>query len=187
MEIRPTAIPDVVEITPRRIGDARGYFSETYNLSTFKAAGILQDWVQDNVALSADVGVLRGLHCQTPPMAQAKLVRVLRGRIFDVAVDVRTGSPHYGRWVGVELSAEAGNQLLVPVGFLHGYVTLEPMSEVMYKVSAHYAPEHDRAVRFDDPAIGVVWPLGGRTPILSPKDIAARLLSELGDVFPYQP
>ncbi|MGD9914613.1 MAG: dTDP-4-dehydrorhamnose 3,5-epimerase [Rhizobiaceae bacterium] len=186
MQVLPTALPEVLEIVPKKHGDARGFFSEVYNAERFREAGIDFEWVQDNHALSGQAGVLRALHYQLPPVAQDKLVRVARGRIFDVAVDIRKGSPRYGQWVGVELSAQRWNQLFVPKGFLHGYVTLEPDTEVLYKVTAPYAPQYDRGVRFDDPDIGVIWPLAGLTPILSDKDRNAPLLRDAENSFVYE-
>jgi dTDP-4-dehydrorhamnose 3,5-epimerase len=179
MEIRRLALDGVVEFIPKKFGDARGYFSETYSRQRFADAGIGIDWVQDNQSFSAEQGVLRGLHFQVAPFAQDKLIRVLRGSIFDVAVDLRGGSATYGKWVASVLSAEAWNQLLVPKGFAHGFVTLEPGVEVLYKVSAPYAPDCDRAIRWDDPAIGIAWPLGGREPVLSAKDAAAPFLADI--------
>jgi dTDP-4-dehydrorhamnose 3,5-epimerase len=184
-QVRRLALPDVVEIVPERFADARGFFSETWNAPALAAEGVDVDFVQDNHSLSRDAGVLRGLHYQEPPFAQAKLVRVVRGAIFDVAVDIRAGSPTFGRWVGLIVSAEAWNQILVPEGFAHGFVTLEPDCEVIYKVSSPYSREHDRAIRWDDPAIGVEWPLGGGEPILSDKDRAAPLLAEAAPSFRY--
>jgi dTDP-4-dehydrorhamnose 3,5-epimerase len=183
MQIGRTALPEVIEIVPRRFGDDRGFFSEVFNAAHLREAGLDRDWVQDNHVLSRQAGVIRALHCQLPPMAQDKLVRVVRGRIFDVAVDAREGSPNYRRWVGVELSAERWNQLFVPKGFLHGYMTLEPDTEVIYKVSSFYSPEHERGVRFDDPDIGIAWPLGGLAPILSDKDRAAPFLRDADGSF----
>jgi dTDP-4-dehydrorhamnose 3,5-epimerase len=183
MDILRTALPEVIEIVPRRIGDDRGFFSEVYNAARFREAGLDLAWVQDNHVLSRQAGVIRALHYQLPPMAQDKLVRVARGRVFDVAVDAREGSPNYGKWVGVELSAERWNQLLVPKGFLHGYVTLEPDTEVIYKVSVLYSPAHERGVRFDDPELGIAWPLGGLVPILSDKDRAAPSFREAENTF----
>lgn len=183
MQVESLAIPDVKVITPRRFGDHRGFFSETYSKPAFEAAGFVLDFIQDNHSLSAAVGVLRGLHFQIPPFAQDKLVRVVRGRIFDVAVDIRRGSPSYGRWVGAEISAEAWNQILVPVGFAHGFVTLEPNTEVVYKVTAPYAPEHDRGLAWDDPDLGVAWPLDGIEPILSEKDTRHPRLADLATYF----
>lgn len=185
MEVRPTALPEVLEIVPRRRSDERGFFSEVYNQAAFRMHGIDLTWVQDNHALSRQAGVLRGLHCQIEPVAQDKLVRVARGRVFDVAVDARKGSPRYGNWVGVELSAERWNQLFVPKGFLHGYLTLEPDTEVLYKVTAPYSPAHERAVRFDDPDINIAWPLSGKF-ILSDRDRNAPLLCETENPFTYE-
>ena len=141
-------------------------------------AGYDLDFVQDNHSYSAAAGVLRGLHYQTPPQAQDKLLRVTRGSAFDVAVDIRRGSPDFGRWVSVLLTADKGNQILVPRGYAHGFVTLEPDTEVQYKVTAPYSPANDRAVRFDDPAIGIDWPLAGDALTLSDKDRAAPLLAD---------
>ena len=178
LEARPLEVPELIELTPRRFGDDRGFFSEVWNHARFAEAGIPAQFVQDNVSLSRSRGVLRGLHFQTPPAAQAKLVRVSRGSIFDVGVDIRRSSPTFGRWAGVVLSAEKWNQLYVPEGFAHGFVTLEDDTEVTYKVSAAYSPEHDRSIRFDDPAIGIAWPLDG-DPVLSDKDAAAPLLADV--------
>lgn len=181
--IRPLDIPDILEITPKIFWDERGFFSEVFHAGKFREQGIALDWVQDNQSLTREPFTLRGLHYQEPPFAQAKLVRVLRGRIFDVAVDIRKASPTFGRWVSLELSAEAFNQILIPAGFAHGFLTLEPDTEVLYKVSAPYSGPHDRAIRFDDPQIGVAWPLDGRTPVLSAKDAAAPLLAAIDTPF----
>jgi dTDP-4-dehydrorhamnose 3,5-epimerase len=178
LEARPLELAELIELTPRRFGDERGFFSEVWNHARFAEAGIPTQFVQDNVSLSRTKGVLRGLHFQMPPAAQAKLVRVSRGSIFDVGVDIRRSSPTFGRWAGVVLSAERWNQLYVPEGFAHGFVTLEDDTEVTYKVSALYSPEHDRSIRFDDPAIGIEWPLDGE-PVLSDKDAAAPLLADV--------
>jgi len=167
----------VFEIVPDKFGDARGFFSETWSRQKFRDFGLTQDWVQDNQSFSAEKFTLRGLHYQIEPHAQDKLVRVLRGSIFDVAVDIREGSPTFGRWVSCTLSAAAWNQLLVPKGFAHGFLTLEPDTEVFYKVSAPYAPEHDRAIVYDDPALAIAWPLAGATPVMSAKDRAAPRLA----------
>lgn len=185
LEVRPLELEGVLEIQPRRIGDDRGFFSEVWNRASWAEAGIEVNFVQDNHSLSKERGVLRGLHYQAPPMAQAKLVRVTRGAIFDVAVDIRAESPAYGRWVSVILSAEKWNQLFVPAGFAHGFVTIEPDSEVIYKVSASYSPEHDRAIRFDDPQIAIDWPIPPGELILSGKDRAAPLLAEIETGFSY--
>lgn len=179
MQIESLGISDVKILTPKRFGDARGFFSETYNKALFAENGLDLEFVQDNHSMSQAVGVLRGLHFQIPPFAQDKLVRVVKGRIFDVAVDIRHGSPSFGQWVGAEISAEAWNQILVPVGFAHGFVTLEPDTEVIYKVTAPYAPEHDRGIAWDDPAIGIDWPLDGVAPTLSDKDTKHPALADL--------
>lgn len=183
MQVDALEISDVKILTPKRFGDARGFFSETYNKAVLAEHGLDLDFVQDNHSMSQPVGVLRGLHFQTPPFAQDKLVRVVRGRIFDVAVDIRHGSPSFGKWVGAEISAEAWNQILVPVGFAHGFVTLEPDTEVIYKVTAPYAPDHDKGVAWNDPAIGVDWPLNGIEPTLSDKDTKHPALADLPAYF----
>lgn len=177
--IEDCVVPDVKLITPTRHGDHRGFFSETWSRAAFAEIGIDIDFVQDNHSLSATVGTLRGLHFQSPPCAQDKLVRVTRGRILDVAVDIRASSPTFGKHVAVELSAENWKQLLVPVGFAHGFVTLEPNTEVQYKVSAPYSPENDHGLAFDDPALGIDWglPLAGLT--LSDKDRKHPRLAEM--------
>ncbi|OWJ76101.1 MULTISPECIES: dTDP-4-dehydrorhamnose 3,5-epimerase [Haematobacter] len=185
MQIEETALPGVVIITPKRFGDDRGYFSETYNLKALSDLGISTPFVQDNQSLSRQVGTVRGLHFQRPPHAQAKLVRVLQGRILDVAVDVRKGSPHYGKWVGVELSAEDGRQLLIPAGFLHGFVTREPDTLVFYKCSDYYAPECDGGVRFNDSDIGIDWGISQDDAVLSAKDAAAPAFADFDSPFPY--
>lgn len=179
MELHPLGIDGVIEIIPRKFADARGYFSETYARERFHNAGIAQDWVQDNQSFSQEKGVLRGLHFQVPPFAQDKLIRVLRGSIFDVAVDIRKDSPAFGRWVSCIISAAAFNQLLVPKGFAHGFVTLEAETEVLYKVTAPYASACDRSINFADPAIGVAWPLPPSALILSDKDRNAPLLADI--------
>jgi dTDP-4-dehydrorhamnose 3,5-epimerase len=185
MQITDTALPDVKLIQPVRHGDARGYFSEVYREDALRAAGIDLRFVQDNQSMSVPVGVLRGLHFQTPPMAQAKLVRVIAGAILDVAVDIRWGSPSYGLHVAVALSAEEGNQLLVPEGFAHGFCTLAPNSTVTYKVNRYYSAEHDRGLLWNDPALGIDWRLGGSEPVLSAKDQTHPTLAELPHYFTY--
>ncbi|MCZ8543090.1 dTDP-4-dehydrorhamnose 3,5-epimerase [Mesorhizobium qingshengii] len=177
MEVRPLGIDGVLEIVPKRHGDARGFFIETYNAERFSQAGIDLRFVQDNHSYSAAAGVLRGLHYQLAPRAQDKLVRVIRGSILDVAVDIRRGSKTFGKWVALELSADRGNQILVPKGFAHGFVTLVPDTEVLYKVTDTYSPEHDRSIRFDDPAIGIEWPSMAGGFQLSDKDLKAPLLA----------
>jgi dTDP-4-dehydrorhamnose 3,5-epimerase len=178
VDVRPLPLDGLCEIRPPRFRDERGFFSEIWNAETWRAAGITLDFVQDNHSFSVARGVLRGLHFQSPPFAQAKLVRVTRGRIFDVAVDIRGDSPTYGKWASIVLSAEDWNQLLVPIGFAHGFLTLEENCEVQYKVTAPYSPAHDRAVRFNDPAIGIDWPVPRAELQLSDKDAEAPLLAE---------
>lgn len=170
MKIEPTDLPGVLILTPARHGDARGFFSESWNRARLAEAGIDIDFVQDNHSLSRQRGTLRGLHYQAPPQPQAKLVRCGRGALYDVAVDIRRGSPTFGLWVGVELSFENGRQLLIPEGFLHGFVTLENDTEIVYKCSDYYAPDCDGAVRWD--SCGIDWPLDG-APVMSDKDAGA--------------
>lgn len=179
--ITPLAIPDVLLITPRRHGDARGWFSETWSRRAFEAAGLAFDFVQDNQAFSARRGTVRGLHFQRPPNAQAKLVRALKGAIYDVAVDIRAGSPTYGRWVGATLTAEGGEQLLVPRGFAHGYCTLVDDTELFYKVDGPYAPADEGGLLWNDPALGIDWPVAAEDAVLSEKD---RVLPVLADAPP---
>lgn len=181
MQIEPTRLPDVLVLTPRRFGDARGWLSESWNAARMTEAGLDLPWVQDNHSFSAAKGTLRGLHYQSPPKAQDKLVRCSRGAILDVAVDFRAGSPTFAKWAAVELSAQNGSQLLVPKGFLHGFVTLTENTEVQYKCTDFYSPDHDGAVRWDDPQIGIDW--GTVAPILSDKDAKAPLLAEVTSPF----
>ncbi|MEM5515325.1 dTDP-4-dehydrorhamnose 3,5-epimerase [Henriciella sp. AS95] len=183
--IQSLDIPEVKLITPKRFGDARGYFSETWNKRTLSEAGLDIDFVQDNHSYSAAQGVLRGLHFQKPPHAQVKLVRCTRGSVYDVAVDIRVGSPTYGQYVGAELSAENGVQILVPEGFAHGFVTLEPDSELQYKVTDYYAPDCDANIRWDDPSLGIDWKVDPAIITLSDKDQVAPLLSEVDSGFVY--
>ena len=178
MKIESLAIPDVKLITPPKFGDGRGFFSETWKEKTLTEAGISVHFVQDNHAFSAAKDTVRGLHFQLEPMAQDKLVRVVRGSILDVAVDIRVGSPHFGKWVSLLVSAAAWNQILVPKGFAHGFLTLEPETEVIYKVSEFYAPECDRGIQWNDLAIGINWPLEGQQPVLSAKDLIAKPLRD---------
>lgn len=173
MQIDDTPLPGVKLITPRRFGDARGWFSETWNAKVLAEAGIAIAFVQDNQSYSAERGTVRGLHFQAPPAAQDKLVRCLRGTILDVAVDIRRGSPTYGRWTGAELSAENGRQLLIPKGFLHGFATLTPDCEVFYKCSDFYAPATEGSVHFADAALGIDWGIPLDSAILSDKDAVA--------------
>ena len=178
-----TAIPAVKIITPTKHGDKRGYFSEVYSQAAFDKAGLLLTFVQDNHSYSAAKGVLRGLHFQTPPFAQDKLVRVARGRILDVAVDIRRSSPTFGQHVAVELSAENWHQLLVPIGFAHAFITLERDVEVLYKTTAPYSAAHDRGVAWDDPAFAIDWPAPPGGPILSDKDRKWPRLKDAPDLF----
>jgi dTDP-4-dehydrorhamnose 3,5-epimerase len=179
--ITPLAIPEVLLITPKRHGDARGWFCETWSRQGLAAAGVTADFVQDNQAFSARKGTLRGLHFQQAPHPQAKLVRVLRGAIYDVAVDIRAGSATFGQWVAAELTAERGEQLFVPRGFAHGYCTLSDDCELLYKVDGQYAPQTEGGVIWNDPDLAIPWPLDGE-PVLSEKDEVLPRLRELGPV-----
>lgn len=178
MQVRPLGLDGVFEISPRKFGDNRGFFSETYNAKSFADAGIDLTFIQDNHSYSAAKGVVRGLHYQLPPFAQDKLVRVTRGAIVDVAVDIRKSSPTFGKWIALEVSAEKWNQILVPKGFAHGFITLVENTEVIYKVTDYYSPEHDRSIRFDDPAIGINWPIPATGVQLSDKDEKAPLIAD---------
>lgn len=175
----------LILIEPKRFGDHRGFFAETYSRRTFASLGVDIAFVQDNHSLSAAVGTVRGLHFQAPPHAQAKLVRCGRGAIFDVAVDIRRGSPTYGKWAGFTLSADNGAQLYIPKGFAHGFVTLEADSEIVYKCSEYYSPEAEGALRWDDPDIGIEWPIKGNA-ILSEKDASAPLLADFYSPFAFE-
>ena len=181
--VKQLEIPEVKLLSPRRYLDDRGFFSEVWNKKTLASDGIDLDFVQDNHSFSAEAGTLRGLHFQTPPHAQDKLVRCTRGRVFDVAVDIRRSSATFGKYVGVELSADNWLQLLVPKGFAHGFVTLEPNTEIQYKVTDYYAPECDACILWSDPAIGIEWPVDKRSVKLSVKDGNAPLLNEIEDLF----
>ena len=185
MQVEQLAIPGVLKITPRRFGDHRGFFAETFSARAYQEAGISDGFVQDNHSLSAQVGTVRGLHFQAPPHAQAKLVRCGRGAIFDVAVDVRQGSPTYGQWAGCELSADNGVQLYVPIGFAHGFTTLQPDSEIVYKCSDYYAPETEGSLLWNDADVGIEWPTIGEA-ILSVKDAAAPTLSDFESPFVWE-
>ena len=178
MIVTPLAIPDVLLLTPDRFPDGRGFFSETWNQARFAAAGVAGPFVQDNHAVSTVQGVLRGLHCQIGPNAQGKLVRVVRGAIWDVAVDIRRGSPTYGQHAGAELSADNWRQLWVPAGFLHGYLTLTEQTEVIYKVTAPWDRAAERGVIWNDPDLKVAWPVAGLEMVLSEKD---KVLPRLKD------
>jgi dTDP-4-dehydrorhamnose 3,5-epimerase len=179
LEIEPTFLVDVKILRPKRLDDGRGFFSEVYNRQRFEDVGLRLDFVQDNHSLSAKVGTIRGLHFQVPPFAQDKLVRVVRGRIFDVVVDLRRSSPTFGKHVAIELSAENWRQLLIPAGFAHGFCTLEPDTEVLYKVTNYYSAAHDRGLAFDDPALGIQWPVAVGEATLSKKDVQHSRLAEL--------
>lgn len=174
-----------VIVCPKRFTDPRGWFSETWNADGFAKLGIPRGFCQDNQSLSKPKGTLRGLHFQTPPSAQSKLVRCLHGRIFDVAVDIRRSSPTFGQWVGVELSADNGRQLFVPAGYAHGFLTLEEDCMVAYKVDAYYSAQDDGGIAWDDPTIGIEWPLDGE-PVLSDKDAKLPRLAQLEAEFPYE-
>jgi dTDP-4-dehydrorhamnose 3,5-epimerase len=176
MEIETTGLEGVLILTPKRFGDARGFFAETWNARRFAEAGIEAEFVQDNHSVSAKVGTLRGLHYQAPPHAQGKLVRCGRGALWDVAVDARSGSPTFGAWTGVELSAANGRQMWIPAGFLHGFVTLGADTEIVYKCTDYYAPQADGAVRWD--SCGIDWPLPEGGPVLSGKDAAAPAFAD---------
>lgn len=180
--VTPLGLDGVFEITTRKFGDDRGFFSETWSVAALTAAGIDLGFVQDNHAYSKAAGTFRGLHYQLAPKAQAKLLRVTRGSILDVVVDIRRSSPTFGNWLSLELSVDKWNQILVPAGFAHGYLTLEPDTEVQYKVSDTYSPQHERGIRFDDPAIGIDWPLDPATFHISEKDGKAPALAD-ADLF----
>ena len=183
MDVKSLEIPDVKIIKPKKHGDHRGFFSETYNKKALAEAGIDLDFVQDNHSLSGEAGTLRGLHFQTPPFAQDKLVRVVKGAILDVAVDLRKGSPTFGKYVAAEISAEEWNQILVPIGFAHGFITLTPDVEAIYKVTNYYAPDCDKGLLWSDPALGIDWPAPEGGPILSDKDKVQPLLAEIDSPF----
>ncbi len=172
-------------IIPRRFGDTRGWFSETYNQRALAELGIHEHFVQDNHSLSVSKDTLRGLHFQTPPHAQAKLVRCISGAIWDVAVDVRAASPTYGQWVGAELTASGGEQLYIPFGFAHGFITLTDHAEVAYKTSDYYAPQCDSGIIWNDPMITIDWPISNAEPILSEKDQKLGLLQDFVSPFDY--
>ena len=183
MQIEPTTLADVLILTPARFGDDRGWFSETWSQDRMAAAGLTTAFVQDNHSFSAQVGTVRGLHFQAPPHAQAKLVRCTRGAILDVAVDIRRASPSYGQWVGVVLTPENGRQLLIPAGFLHGFVTQLPDTEVQYKCSARYAPDCDGAVRWNDPDLAIDWGVDAARAVLSGKDAVAGFMKDFESPF----
>ena len=184
LNVERLALAEVKLIRSKKFADERGFFVETYNRRQFVEAGIDIEFVQDNQSFSRAAGTIRGLHLQVEPIAQAKLVRVIRGRIWDVAVDVRPSSPSFGKWVAAEISAEAGNQIYIPTGFAHGFCTLEPDTEVSYKVSNFYSREHEVAIRWNDPALMIAWPVKEGEATLSDKDRAAPLFE---DVFGKKP
>ncbi len=186
MHFEPLAIPDVVLVAPKKFGDSRGYFMETFRQSLFVAHVGAWEFVQDNQSLSAEVGTVRGLHFQLEPKAQGKLVRCIAGALLDVAVDIRQGSPTFGKHVAVELTAENGKQLWVPPGFAHGFCTLAPNTEISYKVTNYYSAEHDRGLLWNDPALSIDWPVEAGQAMLSDKDTRQPKLAELGDAFTYQ-
>jgi len=189
MTTEPLDIPDVKLITPRRFGDHRGFFMETFSAPKLADAGVCREWVQDNHSLSEHPGVLRGLHFQAPPRAQAKLVRVVAGRVWDVAVDIRKGSPTYGQWVAAELSADNDRQMYIPEGFAHGFITLEPGTAFLYKCSDTYAPDTEGGIAWDDPDLDLPWPTDQLTGELrlSDKDKQLPRLADLDSPFTYQP
>lgn len=183
MQVIPTDIPAVKILEPKKFGDHRGFFSEVFSRKVMRELGIETEFVQDNHSLSAEKGVVRGLHYQVAPTAQDKLVRVVRGAILDVAVDIRRNSPTFGKHVSVVISAENWRQVLVPVGFAHGFVTLEPNTEVLYKVSSYYSPKDERGIRWNDPALGIDWSIDPATAILSKRDTEHPVLKEAVDLF----
>jgi len=183
MQVIETAIPDVKVLVPKQFKDHRGFFSEVYSRKALKELGIGCEFVQDNHSLSVEKGVLRGLHYQVPPMAQDKLIRVVRGAILDVAVDVRRSSPTFGKHVAMEISSDNWRQIFVPVGFAHGFVTLEPNTEVLYKVSAPYSPGHERGVKWNDPALAIDWGVLEAHAILSARDRDHLPLAHARDLF----
>jgi dTDP-4-dehydrorhamnose 3,5-epimerase len=185
MDVKTLALPGLILLTPRRFSDARGYFEETYNETTFRAAGISTHFVQDNQSYSAVPGTIRGLHFQLPPAAQAKLVRVLRGRAYDVAVDLRSGSPTYGRWAAEILSADGGQELFVPRGFAHGFCTLEPDTMVAYKVDDFYSPTRDSGIIWNDPQLAIDWPVAAADAVLSDKDQRLGRFADFVSPFKY--
>jgi len=178
MNVTKTALPGVLLITPKVHGDARGFFMESYHEAQLLAQGIDCTFIQDNHSLSAQAGTVRGLHYQEAPQAQTKLLRVLTGAVYDVAVDIRPESAHFGQWVGVILTAHNKRQLLIPKGFAHGFCTLVPDTQVLYKVDEYYSPAHDRGIRWNDPAIGIEWPVAVEDAVLSAKDAQLPLLAE---------
>ena len=183
MRVERLSIPDVILVVPRRFEDQRGYFAETFNAKRLAEVGIDLPFIQDNQSLSRAKGTLRGLHCQVGPNAQGKLVRAVRGAVWDVAVDIRVGSPSYGQWAAATLTANGGEQLWVPCGFLHGFITIEPDTEIFYKVTGDYDRDAERGVMWNDPTLNLPWPIDGE-PVLSEKD---KILSAFADAFGWFP
>lgn len=186
MQIQTLDNPAIRILTPDRYGDQRGFFSEIYNKPLLERLGVNLEFVQENYSLSREVHTVRGLHFQTPPRPQAKLIQVLRGSIYDVAVDLRRGSPWFGQAIAAEISADNWQQILIPEGFAHGFCTLEPDTAVLYKVTAPYSPEHDSGIRWDDPALGIEWPAQPDQVVLSDKDQTAPLLADYDSPFEYR-
>ena len=184
MELIPLEIPDVKLLVPKKFGDHRGFFSETYNRKTLADLGIDKEFVQDNHSLSAEKSVVRALHYQLPPMAQDKLVRVVRGAILDVAVDIRRSSPTFGQYVSAIISADNWRQIYVPIGFAHGFVTLEPNTEVIYKVTNYYSPTHERGIRWNDPTLAIAWGISEAEAILSKRDTQHPAFQQAPELFP---
>ena len=185
MDIKTTKLPEVLLLKPRRFADERGYFVETYNTQRFRQSGIMVHFVQDNQSFSLRKGTVRGLHFQLPPAVQAKLIRVLRGSIFDVAVDLRLESPTYGQWLAEEISAQGGEQVFVPRGFAHGFCTLEPNTEVAYQVDSYYAPASESGIIWNDPSLNIPWPVVLNEAILSDKDRQLGTFKDLASPFRY--
>jgi dTDP-4-dehydrorhamnose 3,5-epimerase len=185
MEVKSTDLPGLQALTPRYFHDPRGYFVETYNARTVERIGLTTCFVQDNQSFSIKTGTVRALHFQVPPMSQAKLVRVLRGSIYDAAVDLRVGSPTYGRWAAFTLTARGGEQLFVPHGFAHGFCTLEPETEVAYKVDEYYAPTYESGLAWDDPTLAIPWPIPRADAVISDKDRKLGYFADFVSPFRY--
>jgi dTDP-4-dehydrorhamnose 3,5-epimerase len=187
MEVRKTRLPGVLVLKPRRFSDNRGFFVETYNERVFRAAGVVAAFTQDNQSMSVARGTVRGLHFQLPPEAQAKLMRVAAGRVYDVVVDLRAGSPAYGHWLAEELTAEGGEQVYIPAGLAHGFCTLEPMTQVAYKVDRPYAPQCDSGILWNDPQLAIAWPVKDSEATLSDKDRNMGSFAAFTSPFRYEP
>jgi dTDP-4-dehydrorhamnose 3,5-epimerase len=185
MEVKTTRLQGVLILKPRRFVDERGFFAESYAERPFRAAGIAARFVQDNQSFSRHQGTIRGLHFQLPPAAQAKLVQVIRGCVYDVAVDLRLGSPTYGQWIGERLSAKGGEQIYLPQGFAHGFCTLEPDTEVTYKVDSYYAPAYDSGIIWNDPTLNIPWPVAAAAAVLSEKDRRLGTFAQFESPFQY--